>query len=35
MKIEGGIKRIWNNESALEENFLISCETTQITDGFF
>ena len=35
MKTHAGIKGIWNDESAQEENFLISCETTQITEGFF
>ena len=34
MKIQGGIKGIGNNKSALEENFLISCKMSQITEAF-
>ena len=34
MRIQGGIKWIGNNESALEEHFLISCEISQINEAF-
>ena len=34
MKIQGEIKVMGNNESALEENFLISCDMSQITEAF-
>ena len=34
LKIQGGIKRVGNNESVLEEHFLISCEMSRITEAF-
>ena len=34
MKIQGRIKGIRNNESALVEHFLILCEISQITEAF-
>ena len=34
IKIQGGIKGVGKNESALEEHFLISCEMSQITEVF-
>lgn len=32
MKIQGGKKGVGNNESVLEEYFLISCEMSQVND---
>ena len=34
MKVQGGIKEVWNNKSSLEEHFSISYEMSQITEAF-
>ena len=34
MKTQSGIKGVGNNESALEEHFLVSCVMSQITEAF-
>ena len=34
IKIQGAIKEIGNNEFAMNDHFLISCEMSQITEAF-